>query len=152
MHHLLDIFALFVVFFSFLLYESRLRRLSLNFPSLVFYLSEKVIVSNCIFTFNLKCTTRATFPAVGYRRFHFFVSLYLVTKIAFFYSNSIQNLKIFIPLDWTNLRAIFKLFSRRKSLLYFFFLALLTSSSILLSLFDTQIMNCLERHKNLSLF
>ena len=39
------------------------------------------------------------------------------------------------------------LFSRRKSLLYLFFLWILTSSSIILSLFDTQIIYCLTRHK-----
>ena len=40
---------------------------------------------------------------------------------------------------------------RRKSLLYFFLGLLISSSSTLLSLFDSQIMNCLARHKNLSL-
>ena len=39
------------------------------------------------------------------------------------------------------------LFSRRKSFLYLFFLWILTSSSIILSLFDTQIIYCLTRHK-----
>ena len=39
------------------------------------------------------------------------------------------------------------LFSRRKSFLYLFFLWILTNSSIILSLFDTQIIYCLTRQK-----
>ena len=69
MNYLLDIFALFVI-----------CRFSLNFASLVFYLSEKVTCQWLHLAFN---TTRITFPAAGYRRFHFFVYNLLVTSPSF---------------------------------------------------------------------
>ena len=59
--------------------------------------------------------------------------------------------KAFLQLS-TYLRAVFELFSRRKSLLYFFPCAFNIKLVNPLSLCDTQIMNCLARHKNLSLF
>ena len=78
--------------------------------------------------FNFQSTTRITFPAVGYRLFHFFAynllltsptfiriqvkTLKLVFVTSYFYK---AFLRFFIPLDST-----FELFSRRKSLLYFF--------------------------------
>ena len=63
-----------------MLYESRVCRFSLNFASLVFYLSEKVTCQWLHLAFN---TTRITFPAAGYRRFHFFVYNLLVTSPSF---------------------------------------------------------------------
>ena len=135
MHRLLDIFALFVVLFSILLYESRFCRFSLNFASLVFYLSEKVFVNDCIQLSILnKQPTRITFPAVGYRRFHFLVynlllaslsfirihfkTLKLVFVISYFY-------KALVQFSSHSIELILKHFSnystpRRKSLLYFF--------------------------------
>ena len=107
--------------FPFLLYESRFRRFSMNFAPLVFQLSEKVVV-------------RITFPAVDYRRFHFFVfnllctspsfirfqlkTLKLVFVIRYFY-------KAFVQFSSHSIEQILKHFlnysaSRRKSLLYFF--------------------------------
>ena len=62
------------VCFPFLLSEYRFCLFSLNFVSLVFYFSERVVVNDCpqLSILNIK-TTRTTFPAVGYRRFYFFV-------------------------------------------------------------------------------
>ena len=117
-------------------------------------------------TFNLKQQTiRITFPAVGYRRFHFFVynllltspsfiriqfkTLKLVFVISYFY-------KAFVQFSSYSIELILKKFlnySAEENLCCIFFLALLISSSpILLSLFNTEIMNCLARHKNFSLF
>ena len=109
-------------------------------------------------------TTRITFPAVGYRRFYFFVynllltspsfiriqfkTLKLVFVISYFYKAFVQFLCHSIELILKQ----FLNYSAEKNPSGIFFLRLLiSSSSILLSLFDTQIMNCLVRHKNLSL-
>ena len=110
-------------------------------------------------------TTRITFPAVGYRRFYFFVynllltspsfiriqfkTLKLVFVISYFY-------KAFVQFSSHSIELILKQFlnysaEENPSGIFFLWL-LISSSSILLSLFDTQIMNCLARHKNLSLF
>ena len=128
--------------------------------------------SVCSFVFHFCCmnldsavfqTTRITFPAVGYRRFDFFVynllltspsyirihfkTLKLVFVISCFY-------KAFVQFSSHSIELILKQFlnySAEENPCCIFFPRLLISSfSILLSLFHTQIMNCLARHKNLS--
>ena len=94
MHRLLDIFALFAALFSILLYESRLCRFSLNFASLVFYLSEKVVVNDCI---NLQ--HKSQFPAVGYRRFHFFVYNFLLASPSFI-QNQFKTLRLVFVMSY----------------------------------------------------
>ena len=112
-------------------------------------------------TFNLKQQTiRITFPAVGYRRFHFFVynllltspsfiriqfkTLKLVFVISYFYKAFAQFLCHSIELILKQ----FLNYSAEENPCCIFFLGLLiSSSSILLSLFDTQIMNCLASTK-----
>ena len=76
------IFWLCLLFcFPFFLYESRFCRFSLNFPSLVFYLSEMVVVNDCAIYLSILQTTRITFSAVLYRSFHFFVyNLLLISR------------------------------------------------------------------------
>ena len=66
----------------------------LNFASLVFYLSEKVF-SMIAFNFRSSINNTNHFSSSQLSPFSFLCS-YLVTHIAltFFYSNSIQNLKI----------------------------------------------------------
>ena len=137
--------------FPCLLYESRFRRFSMNFAPLVFQLSEKVVV-------------RITFPAVGYRRFHFFVFNLLHTS-PFFIQIQLKTLKLicvissfykaFVQLSSRSIELILEQFlnyqAEENPCCIFFLGLLISSSSILLSLFDTQIMNCLARHKNLSL-
>ena len=49
MHLLLDILLCLWFRFPFFLYESKFCRFSLNFALLVFYLSEKVVVKDCIY-------------------------------------------------------------------------------------------------------
>ena len=79
--------------------------------------------------FNFQSTTRISFPAVGYHRFHFFAYNLLLTspsfiriqfktlKLVYVISSFVQFSSRSIELLF---KAIFELFSRRKSLLYFF--------------------------------
>ena len=114
--------------------------------------------------FNVQSTTRITFPAVGYRRFYFFAYNLLLTSPSFI-RIQFKTLKLvvicyfykaFVRFSSHSIQLILKQFlnySAEENPCCIFFLGLLiSSSSILLSLFDTQIMNCLARHKNLSLF
>ena len=64
--------------FPFLLYESRFCRFSLNFASLVFYFSEKVVVNDCISILILNKQHESL-----YRRFDFFVYNLLLTLPSF---------------------------------------------------------------------
>ena len=78
-----------------------------------------------------------------------FKTLKLVFVISYFY-------KAFVQFSSHSIELILKQFlnysaEENPSGIFFLWL-LISSSSILLSLFDTQIMNCLARHKNLSLF
>ena len=116
---------------------------------------------------SFKSTTRITFPAVCYRRFHFFVYSLLLTSPSC------------IPVQFKTLKLVFVISHFYKAFVQFsshsiglilnqflnysdednpccvffpsaFNIKLVTN--ILLSMFDTQIMNCLARHKILSSF
>ena len=146
--------------FPFLLYESRFCRFSLNFASLVFYFSEKVVVNDCISILILNKQHESL-----HRRFDFFVYNLLLTlpsfiriqfkilKLVFVIS---YVYKAFVQFSSHSIKLILKQFwnysAEENPCCIFFLRLLISSSSILLSLFDTQIMNCLARHKNLSFF
>ena len=101
---------------------------------------------------------------MGYRRFHLFVHNLLLTSPSF---NRIQFnfLKLVCVISsfhkafvqfWTHsieltLKQFLNSSAEENPCCIFFFFFLISSSSIILSLFDTHIMNCLARHKNLSL-
>ena len=110
--------------FPFLLYESRFCRFSLNFASLVFYLSKKVFVNDCISISILNKQHESL-----YRRFDFFVYNLLLTspsfiRIQFKTLKLVYIISSFVQFSFRSIelifKAIFELFSRRKSLLYFF--------------------------------
>ena len=79
--------------------------------------------------FNFQSTTRISFPAVGYHRFHFFAYNLLLTspsfiRIQFKTLKLVYVISSFVQFSFRSIellfKAIFELFSRRKSLLYFF--------------------------------
>ena len=79
--------------------------------------------------FKFQSTTRITFSAVGYLRFHFFPYNLLLTspsfiRIQFKTLKLVYVISSFVQFSFRSIelifKAIFELFSRRKSLLYFF--------------------------------
>ena len=101
-------------------------------------------------------------PAVGYHSFHFFIYNFLLTSPPFFIRIQFKTFKsicvisafykAFDQFSSRSIELILKQFlnyqAEENPCCIFFLELLISSSSILLSFFDTKIMNCLARHKN----
>ena len=143
----------------FFLYESKFCRFSLNFASLVFYVSEKVVVNDCSQLSILNKQHESHFQQSG---FAVFISLFVpcYSNRLFFIRIQFKTLKLvcvissFVQFSSRSIELILKQFlnySAEENPCRIFH-PWAFNIKLVDSLFDTQIRNCLARHKNHSLF
>ena len=145
--------------FPFLLYESRFCRFSLNFASLVFYLSEKVVIDCYQLSISNKEHESLFQLSVIAVSISLFLTCYSHRLLLFEFNSklisSFYKAFEFVQFSSRSIELILKQFlnyqAEEHPCCIFFPRLLISSSSIILSLFNTHIMNCLAKHKNISL-